>query len=65
MFNSRRLLTSCLLTLAMLLGVATPAFAFDGRGGDRVSIPAGEVVNDDLYVGANDFVLNGTINGDL
>ncbi|HEY5981990.1 MAG TPA: polymer-forming cytoskeletal protein [Anaerolineales bacterium] len=65
MFNSRRLLTSCLLTVAMLLSFATSAFAFDGRGGDRVSIPAGEVVNDDLYVGANDFVLDGTIDGDL
>jgi len=47
------------------LTLSTPAYAFDGRGGDKVVIPAGEVVNDDLYVGAQEFVLDGTVNGDL
>jgi cytoskeletal protein CcmA (bactofilin family) len=47
------------------LVLATPARAFEGRGGDQVIIPAGEVVTDDLYVGAQTFTLDGTIQGDL
>ena len=53
-----------LLTL-MLLVLATPAHAFEGRDGQTVVISADEVVNDDLYVGANEFTLNGTVKGDL
>ena len=39
--------------------------AFEGRGGDTVVIKAGEVIDDDLYVGANRFTLDGTVKGDL
>lgn len=53
-----------LLTLLMLT-FATPALAFDGRGGDNIVIKANEVIEDDLYVGANTFVLDGTVKGDL
>ncbi len=58
-------LLSLLLLAVLTLGIATPAYAFDGRSGNQVVIPAGQVVNDDLYVGANEFVLDGTINGDV
>jgi cytoskeletal protein CcmA (bactofilin family) len=52
--------------LALLsFSVATPALAFDGRSGDSVVIGADEIIDDDLYVGANEFVLDGTITGDL
>ncbi|HLO32187.1 MAG TPA: polymer-forming cytoskeletal protein [Anaerolineales bacterium] len=53
--------------LAALLALAfnTPAYAFDGRGGDRVVIASDEVINDDLYVGAQEFLLDGTVNGDV
>ena len=56
-----------ILTLLFLLTIAfvSPAYAFDGRSGDKVVIQAGNVVNDDLYVGANEFVLDGTVNGDV
>jgi cytoskeletal protein CcmA (bactofilin family) len=56
-----------LLFMLMLLTMAfvPAAYAADGRGGDRIVIPAGQVIDDDLYVGANDFVLDGTIKGDL
>jgi cytoskeletal protein CcmA (bactofilin family) len=47
------------------LTVVTPAHAFDGRQGNSVVIPAGQVVNDDLYVGASQFTLDGTVNGDV
>jgi len=41
------------------------ARAFDGRSGEKVVIEAGEVIEDDLYVTANEFVLDGTVKGDL
>jgi cytoskeletal protein CcmA (bactofilin family) len=53
------------LIAIMALAITTPAQAFDGRSGDNVEIKAGEVVEDDVYVGANTFVLNGTVKGDL
>lgn len=53
-----------LLTL-MLLTFATPVHAFEGRDGDKVVIAADEVIEDDLYVGANEFVLDGTVKGDV
>lgn len=53
-----------LLTL-MLFAFASPASAFDGRDGDKVVVAAGEVIDDDLYVGANEFTLDGTVNGDV
>jgi len=64
--NKARKITSVftLLTL-MLLTFATPVHAFEGREGDKVVIGADEVIDDDLYVGANEFVLDGTVKGDL
>ncbi len=41
------------------------ALAFDGRGGETVTIGADEVIEDDLYVGATNFTLDGTVKGDL
>jgi cytoskeletal protein CcmA (bactofilin family) len=66
LMNPRRtLLSTFVLTILVALTFVSPAYAFDGRGGDRVIIGAGEVINDDLYVGAQEFVLDGTVNGDL
>jgi cytoskeletal protein CcmA (bactofilin family) len=56
--------TFALLAL-LTFSLATPALAFDGRSGDTVVIGADEVIDDDLYVGANEFVLDGTVTGDL
>lgn len=55
------------LTLAAILAltIATPALAFDGRAGDTIVIEAGEVIEDDLYISADEFTLEGTVNGDL
>lgn len=61
----RKSLSVFVLAVLLALTFITPAYAFDGRGGDRVVIEAGEVINDDLYVGAQEFVLDGTVNGDL
>jgi cytoskeletal protein CcmA (bactofilin family) len=49
----------------VLFTLAPTALAFEGRGGDTVVIGAGEVIEDDLYVGAGTFTLDGTIKGDL
>ncbi len=53
--------------LMLLLGLlAAPAVqAFEGRGGDVVTIEADEVIEDDLYVAAGEFTLDGTVEGDL
>ena len=53
------------LVAVFALALATPVRAFDSRGGDTVTIPAGEVIEDDLYVGANIFTLDGVVKGDL
>jgi cytoskeletal protein CcmA (bactofilin family) len=46
--------------------VAVPGvYAFEGRGGDVVTIGPDEVIEDDLYVGAGTFTLEGTVQGDL
>ena len=49
----------------LVLTFITPAQAFDGRSGDRVVIGSDEVVDDDLYVSAQEFVLDGRVNGDV
>jgi cytoskeletal protein CcmA (bactofilin family) len=55
------------LTLSVLMILlAVPATqAWEGRGGDVVVIEAGEVIEDDLYVAASEFTLDGTVKGDL
>jgi cytoskeletal protein CcmA (bactofilin family) len=57
------ILVSLLSTL--LLTFTRPASAFDGRSGENIVIASDEVIEDDLYVTAATFVLDGTVNGDL
>lgn len=65
MNTTRKFLSVFVLTALLALMLAVPARAFDGRGGDRIIIGAGEIVEDDLYVGAQEFILDGTVNGDV
>ncbi len=65
MSNLRKFISVLILFTLLTLTFTTPAFAFDGRSGDQVVIGSGEVINDDLYVGANSFTLDGTVNGDV
>ena len=53
------------MVLVLLLTVTGSAGAFEQRSGQTVVIEAGEVVNDDLVVAADNFVLNGTVKGDV
>lgn len=54
-----------LILASLALMTATPAQAFTPRTGDKVVVAAGEVIDDDLYVGANTVVIKGTVKGDL
>lgn len=59
------LLVNSFLLGLLALGAVTPALAFDGRGGENLVIGADEVIDDDLYIGAENFTLEGTVKGDL
>ncbi len=50
--------------IAMIL-TAAPVLAFDARSADTVTVGSGEVVDDDLYVGAATVIIDGVVNGDL
>ena len=65
MNKTHKLISVFTLLVLMVLTFATPALAFEGREGNGVIIGADEVIDDDLYVGANEFVLDGTVKGDL
>src|SRR4030065_362907 len=63
--RGRMMLVIIGLAFFVLLITAFTARAFEGRGGGVVIIEADEVIDDDLYVAANKFTLNGTVEGDL
>jgi len=56
---------SLALALVFSVALASPALAFGSRSGQEVVVPKGEIINDDLYVGAANFTLDGTVKGDL
>lgn len=60
-----KLFSALALFTLMTITIVSPAYAFDGRRGDKIVIQAGDTVNDDLYVSVNEFVLDGTVNGDV
>lgn len=62
---TRKFLLLTLLILLIGIMVVPGVRAFEGRGGDVVVIDADEVIEDDLYVGAGEFRLEGVIEGDL
>jgi cytoskeletal protein CcmA (bactofilin family) len=63
--NMHKFLSVFALVALSALALASPAYAFDGRSGEKIVIESNEVINDDLYVTAGEFVLDGTVNGDL
>jgi cytoskeletal protein CcmA (bactofilin family) len=65
MSRSRRILSVVVLTMVISMAFSVPAYAYEGRGGDQVMVAAGEVIDDDLFVGAGEFVMDGTVNGDV
>lgn len=65
MKHLRKFLSLFMLTALVAAVFASPAYAFDGRTGQDVTIGKGEVINDDLYVSAETFTLDGTVKGDV
>src|SRR5215204_2942802 len=59
--NAARLLVVAGLALLVSLIAASTAWAVETRSGDSVVIGPDEVVDDDLYVTANNVVIDGTI----
>ncbi len=57
-------LIGLLVVLAALL-LVSPARAVETRSGDEVVIGPDEIIEDDLYVTANEVVVEGTVEGDL
>jgi len=60
-----KIVGSLALALAISVSFVTPALAFGSRSGQNVVIPGDETINDDLYVTAANFTLDGTVKGDL
>ena len=65
MSNFQKILSVFVFLSLFGLTFVSPAYAFDGRGGEKVVIASDEVVDDDLYVTAQDFTLDGTVKGDV
>jgi cytoskeletal protein CcmA (bactofilin family) len=61
----QKLVVVAALAALLALVLVVPVRAFESRDGDSVVIAAGEVVPDDLFVAANTFTLEGTVQGDL
>lgn len=65
MKSSTKLFTLFSLVILFTLVFVPAAYAFDGRTDNRIIIGKDEVINEDLYLGANEVIVDGTINGDL
>jgi len=67
MIKRKWILPAILLTLVftLVLFLVPTALAGETRTGNTIEIAEGEVVQDDLYVFANNVLVNGTIQGDL
>ena len=63
--GTRGLLVVAGLALLMALVVASPVGAVETRGGDEVVIGPDEEIEDDLYMAANEGVVDGSLQGDL
>ena len=60
-----RVLAVLYVLIVLITVSAAPALAFDGRGGDTIVVGSGETVDDDLYAGGGDIIIDGTVNGDV
>jgi cytoskeletal protein CcmA (bactofilin family) len=61
----RKLVSVLGLTALILILVVPTVLAFEGRGGETVVIGEDEVIEDDLFVTAQDVIIEGTVEGDL
>ena len=64
-FSKRTIFVLASLVMVASLLFVSSAWAIETRGGQNVTIDADEVVEDDLYVGAQTVTVEGTVRGDL
>jgi len=60
-----RFITLLAAVLAVSFLFITPVNAADIRNGERLTIPAGDVINDDLYLFGSNITIDGQVNGDV
>ncbi|MCP4140157.1 MAG: hypothetical protein GY755_07690 [Chloroflexi bacterium] len=65
MSHKTKIFSALAVFLLVALAIVPTASAFEGREGDEVIIEADEIIEDDLYIGAETVVVDGTIKGDL
>lgn len=58
-------LAAAIGAIACSASFAFPATAMTVRGDETFVLPAGETLNDDLYIGSGQVILNGNVNGDV
>jgi len=64
-FQQRRHLTPIAIALLALILVAGAAWAAEFASGDTYHLPAGQTIDNDLYVTAGEIIIDGVVNGDL
>ncbi|MDQ3795811.1 MAG: polymer-forming cytoskeletal protein [Actinomycetota bacterium] len=64
-FSKRNIFVFASLALLASLLFVSSAWAIETQGGQNVTIDADEVIEDDLYVGAETVTVEGTVRGDL
>ena len=65
MSHKTKFFSAFAIFMLLALAIAPTVSAFEGREGDRVIIEKDEVIDDDLYIGAETVVVDGVIKGDL
>ena len=60
-----RFITLLAAALAVSLLITAPVNAADIRSGDMLTVPAGDVINDDLYLFGSNVTVDGLVNGDI
>ncbi|MBT3189011.1 MAG: hypothetical protein HN736_10180 [Anaerolineae bacterium] len=65
MSHKRKFFSALAIFMLVALTIVPTASAFEGREGNHVVIEADEIIEDDLYIGAESVTVDGVIKGDL
>lgn len=65
MSNKTKIFSVLAIFALLAIAFVPTASAFDGREGDEVVIGKDEIIEDDLYIGAEKVIVDGAIQGDL
>ena len=65
MSYKRKIFSALAIFMLVALAAVPTVAAFEGRAGNRIVIEADEIVEDDLYIGAQTIIVDGIIKGDL